>query len=83
MFIRLATDPRTVNIILIRVTYFFQVLLLHKNQIGSLRGCEKFIPAGLTTLTLNDNHVSDLCDVSHLSHLVRLFLALCLDYSVR
>lgn len=46
-----------------------QVLLLHKNQLTTLRGCEKFLPLAINTLTFNDNRLSDLCDLSHLSHL--------------
>ena len=41
--------------------YFFvyvQTLLLHKNLIGALTSCEKFLPStSLNTLTLNDNQL--------------------------
>lgn len=44
-----------------------QTLLLHKNRLTSLMGCERYLPMGLTTLTLNDNHLHDLNDVAHLT----------------
>ena len=47
----------------------FQVLLLHKNRIVTLHSCERYLPAGLSTLTLNDNQISELTDVAHLAPL--------------
>ena len=29
--------------------YFFQVLLLHRNNLETLKGCDRFFPTGLTT----------------------------------
>lgn len=49
-----------------------QTCLLHKNRITTLHGCERFLPTALTALTLNDNEVSDLTDVSHLTTLQSL-----------
>ena len=50
-----------------------QVLLVHKNQISTLKSCERFLPsASLGTLTLNDNQLEDLTELSHLSHLTFL-----------
>ncbi len=44
--------------------------MLHQNRLSSLRQCDKFLPAGsMTTLTLNDNQLSDLTELSHLSGL--------------
>ena len=52
--------------------YFFQVLLLHRNNLETLKGCDRFFPTGLTTLTLNGNDLTDLTDVSFLSGLSTL-----------
>ena len=51
---------------------FFQVLLLHRNNLETLKGCDRFFPTGLTTLTLNGNDLTDLTDVSFLSGLSTL-----------
>ena len=50
----------------------FQVLLLHRNNIEKLMGCDRFIPNGLTTLTLNGNDLTDLTEVNFLSGLTLL-----------
>ena len=59
--------------------FIFQTLLLHKNRLSTLRGCDRHLPpASLATLTLNDNQVADLADLSFLtglSHLEQLTLA--------
>lgn len=34
-----------------------QTLLLHKNRLVALHSCERYLPAGMSTLTLNDNQV--------------------------
>ena len=36
---------------------YFQTLLLHGNRLSVLHSCERYLPNGLTTLTLNDNQV--------------------------
>ena len=60
------------------ILHFFQVLLLHKNLISTLKGCERYLPSsggpaqGLTTLTLNDNQLEDFTELSHLSNLTFL-----------
>jgi centrosomal protein CEP97 len=41
--------------------------LLHQNRLTTLRGSDRFLPMGLATLTLNDNLISDLTDLSYLS----------------
>ena len=45
-------------------------LALHDNRIKTLQFCEKFLPASLTSLTLSDNCLTDLNEVSRLSHLL-------------
>ena len=45
------------------------MLLLHRNNLETLKGCDRFFPTGLTTLTLNGNDLTDLTDVSFLSGL--------------
>ncbi|XP_040572673.1 uncharacterized protein Cep97 isoform X2 [Lepeophtheirus salmonis] len=55
-----------------------KTLLLHENRIGTLRLCDRHLPSGLSTLTLNDNQLMDLTDASNLSNLsdlVQLTLA--------
>ena len=54
------------------IVFFFQVLLLHRNNLETLKGCDRFFPTGLTTLTLNGNDLTDLTDVSFLSGLSTL-----------
>ncbi|XP_076273081.1 centrosomal protein 97kDa isoform X2 [Rhynchophorus ferrugineus] len=47
-------------------------LYLHKNKINHLGQCDRFLPVSLTTLTLANNNIVDLNEVSRLSHLVQL-----------
>ncbi|XP_060530394.1 centrosomal protein of 97 kDa-like [Cylas formicarius] len=47
-------------------------LFLNKNKINHLGQCDRFLPASLTTLTLANNNISDLNEISRLSHLVNL-----------
>lgn len=49
-----------------------KVLLLHRNKINSLKGCERYLPTGVTTLTLNSNELEDLTEVSFLNGLIGL-----------
>lgn len=44
----------------------FQELSLHNNEIAHLRQCEKNLPTCLEILTLNNNCITDLNEVSHL-----------------
>ena len=54
-------------------TFHFQILLLHGNRLTTLRQADKLLPRqSLTTLTLNDNRISELADLSHLSGLSTL-----------
>ncbi len=47
---------------------FFQSLLLHGNRLTTLRGADRHLPRpSLSTLTLNDNRLAELADLSHLS----------------
>ena len=47
--------------------------MLHKNLIGTLKCCERFLPStSLGTLTLNDNQLADFTELGHLSHLTFL-----------
>jgi hypothetical protein len=46
-----------------------QTLLLHRNSVSCLRGCDRLLPSGLDTLTLNDNAVADLTDLAALEAL--------------
>lgn len=46
-----------------------KVLLLHRNNIETLRGCDRFFPQTITTLTLNGNDLTDLTEVSFLTGL--------------
>ena len=48
------------------------MLLLHRNNLETLKGCDRFFPNGLTTLTLNGNDLTDLTEVSFLSGLTML-----------
>ncbi|VEN63371.1 unnamed protein product [Callosobruchus maculatus] len=47
-------------------------LYLHKNKINHLGQCDRFLPASLTTLTLSNNNIADLNEISRLAHLVNL-----------
>lgn len=42
---------------------------MHSNQMTTLRSCERFLPTALVTLTVNDNHLQDLTEISQLVHL--------------
>ena len=44
-----------------------KVLLLHRNNIETLRGCDRFLPNGVSTLTLNGNDLTDLTELSFLT----------------
>lgn len=47
-------------------------LLLQGNRISQLRLCDRHLPASLHVLTLADNNLGDLNDMSHLGHLTNL-----------
>lgn len=47
-------------------------LFLHRNRLGSLYRCSKYLPSSLIILTLSDNNISDLNDLSNLSTLSHL-----------
>nr|CAI5838778.1 unnamed protein product [Callosobruchus analis] len=47
-------------------------LYLHKNKINHLGQCDRFLPASITTLTLSNNNIADLNEISRLAHLVNL-----------
>ncbi|KAJ8986071.1 hypothetical protein NQ317_003365 [Molorchus minor] len=47
-------------------------LFLHKNKINHLGQCDRFLPTGLTTLTLAYNNIIDLNEISRLVNLVNL-----------
>ncbi|XP_050303898.1 centrosomal protein of 97 kDa [Anthonomus grandis grandis] len=47
-------------------------LYLHKNKINHLGQCDRFLPASLVTLTLAYNNITDLNEISRLSHLSSL-----------
>ncbi|XP_063227949.1 centrosomal protein of 97 kDa isoform X2 [Bacillus rossius redtenbacheri] len=49
-----------------------QELLLHSNRISQLRQCERHLPTSLVSLTLANNNISDLNEVSNLAHLTVL-----------
>lgn len=51
---------------------FPQVLHLHKNQIVNLRHCEMFLPGNLEIVTLANNNITDLNEISHLVQLCNL-----------
>ncbi|KAB7498196.1 Centrosomal protein [Armadillidium nasatum] len=47
-------------------------LFLHRNRIGSLHRCNKYLPSSLIILTLSDNCIADLNELCYLSHLTNL-----------
>ncbi|XP_046745056.1 centrosomal protein of 97 kDa isoform X3 [Diprion similis] len=47
-------------------------LFLHNNRIVTLRQCERYLPGCLETLTLANNNVTDLNEMSHLANLTNL-----------
>ncbi|CAH1159643.1 unnamed protein product [Phaedon cochleariae] len=47
-------------------------LYLHKNKINHLGQCERFLPTSLTILTLANNNIGDLNEISRLVNLVNL-----------
>ncbi|XP_074037804.1 centrosomal protein 97kDa [Leptinotarsa decemlineata] len=47
-------------------------LFLHKNKINHLSQCDRFLPTSLMTLTLANNNIGDLNEVSRLVNLVNL-----------
>ncbi|XP_030753204.1 centrosomal protein of 97 kDa-like isoform X2 [Sitophilus oryzae] len=47
-------------------------LYLHKNKINHLGQCDRFLPVSLTLLTLANNNIADLNEISRLSHLLQL-----------
>ncbi|KAF6217030.1 hypothetical protein GE061_001383 [Apolygus lucorum] len=47
-------------------------LLLHKNVIFTLKHCGVYLPPSLEVLTLADNRISDLNEISHLSGILNL-----------
>uniref|UniRef100_A0A6P7G1V5 Centrosomal protein of 97 kDa n=1 Tax=Diabrotica virgifera virgifera TaxID=50390 RepID=A0A6P7G1V5_DIAVI len=47
-------------------------LFLHKNKINHLSQCDRFLPTSLTVLTLANNNIQDLNEVSRLVNLVNL-----------
>ncbi|KAG5883926.1 hypothetical protein JTB14_032149 [Gonioctena quinquepunctata] len=47
-------------------------LFLHKNKINHLSQCDRFLPTSLTTLTLANNNIGDLNEISRLVNLVNL-----------
>ena len=49
-----------------------KVLLLHRNNVETLRGCDRNFPTGVSTLTLNGNDLTDLTELSFLTGLVTL-----------
>ena len=49
-----------------------KVLLLHRNNVETLRGCDRNFPSGVSTLTLNGNDLTDLTELSFLTGLVTL-----------
>lgn len=50
----------------------FQELYLHKNKINHLSNCDRFLPTSLITLTLANNNIGDLNEISRLVNLVNL-----------
>ena len=46
-----------------------KVLLLHRNNVETLRGCDRFFPSSVSTLTINGNDLTDLTEVSYLTGL--------------
>lgn len=49
-----------------------QELFLHNNRIITLRQCERYLPTALETLTLANNNITDLNEMSHLGGLTSL-----------
>ncbi|XP_043289017.1 uncharacterized protein Cep97 isoform X2 [Venturia canescens] len=47
-------------------------LFLHNNRIITLRQCERYLPTSLETLTLANNNITDLNEMSHLGGLTNL-----------
>ncbi|XP_044747832.1 centrosomal protein of 97 kDa [Coccinella septempunctata] len=47
-------------------------LYLHNNKINHLVQCDRFLPVSLTNLTLANNNISDLNEISQLVHLTNL-----------
>ncbi|XP_056632308.1 centrosomal protein of 97 kDa [Diorhabda sublineata] len=47
-------------------------LYLHKNKIDHLNQCDKFLPTSLTVLTLANNNIQDLNEISRLVNLTNL-----------
>ncbi|XP_048511286.1 centrosomal protein of 97 kDa isoform X2 [Athalia rosae] len=47
-------------------------LFLHNNRIVTLRQCERYLPGCLETLTLANNNITDLNEMSHLGNLTNL-----------
>lgn len=47
-------------------------LLLHNNKINQLTDCDRYLPKGLTNLTLANNQIADLNEISLLTHLTNL-----------
>ncbi|XP_043463270.1 centrosomal protein of 97 kDa isoform X2 [Leptopilina heterotoma] len=47
-------------------------LFLHNNRIITLRQCERYLPPSLETLTLANNNITDLNEMSHLVNLTYL-----------
>ncbi|XP_063991866.1 uncharacterized protein LOC135170203 isoform X2 [Diachasmimorpha longicaudata] len=47
-------------------------LFLHNNRIITLRQCERYLPTSLETLTLANNNITDLNEMSHLGSLTSL-----------
>lgn len=50
----------------------FQECFLHKNKINHLSHCDRFLPISLNTLTLANNNIGDLNEISRLVNLVNL-----------
>ncbi|XP_051163083.1 centrosomal protein of 97 kDa isoform X2 [Leptopilina boulardi] len=47
-------------------------LFLHNNRLITLRQCERYLPSSLETLTLANNNITDLNEMSHLVNLTYL-----------
>lgn len=45
---------------------------MHNNRIVTLRQCERYLPGCLETLTLANNNITDLNEMSHLANLTNL-----------
>lgn len=61
-----------ITYLIISFCVFFQTLHLHKNQIVNLQHCEFYLPGNLEILTLANNNLTDLNEVSHLVQLCNL-----------